>query len=113
MDWSSNTPPITTSLPYVLPTGNYVSLPCVSLPQGIIHDNNVFGLSGSRQIILNYSNGQPSDPSLQDGACQALSLFESKESLSLDITNINTSLRIIIQHIKNHPVNKTALCEGF
>jgi len=64
--------------------------------------------SGSESTILNYSNGQLSDPNLWDGVCQALSLFGSEEFLSEDVANIVCSLKRIRKYIKHHLVDKVA-----
>jgi len=68
----------------------------------------VFVPSGSGSTILNYGNGQLSDPNLWDKACQVLFLFESKEFLSENVVNIVCSLKRIRKHIKYYLVNKVA-----
>jgi len=83
-------------------------LPNVSLSQDSTYGNNVSTPINTDTVILNYSNGQPSVPDLWDGDFHVLSIFESKETLNKDVANIATSLKRIENHIKNHPVNKTA-----
>ena len=92
----------------------HVLLPCVFLPQTGTSDNNRLELSSFKSVILNYSNNQLLDPSSQNGAYQAMFLFETKEILSKDAKNINTSLMKISNYIKNHLVNnKVKLSSNF
>ena len=93
MDWSVNTPVQASSNTCVQPQSILMSNPC---------NINVFVLSGLGSTILNYSNDQLLDPNSWDRACQALSLFGRKESLSENITNIVCSLKRIRKHIKHH-----------
>jgi len=104
MDWSCDTPPITMPSPCVPPAG-HMSLPHVPLPQGGSSGSNVSETSSFRPGLLNYGNGQPTDLSSWDGACQALSLFGSQETLNQDVKNMQISLERLTNHIKNFPVS--------
>ena len=104
MYWSCNTPPITTPSPYVPPVG-HMSSPHVPLPQGGSSSSNMSEMSSFRLGLLNYSNGQPTDSSSCDGACQALFLFGSQETLNQDIKNMQISLERLTNHIKNFLVS--------
>ena len=107
MDWSPEIPLNTSPPPYISSAGVHIPLPHVSLPQSSIHSNNMFVPINTDTVILNYSNNQLSVSDLWDGDFHVLSIFESKETLNIDVTNITTFLKRIKNHIKNHPVDKT------
>ena len=75
--------------------------------------NNRLEPSSSDSVLLNYSKGQSLDSSSWDGAFQAISLFEAKETSSKDTKNINNSLIRIGSYIKNHPLSKERLSSDF
>ena len=68
MDWSANTPVTVSSPLYVPLAGVYMPSPCVLLFQMGTSNNIRSEPLGSDPILLNYSNGQPLDPSSWNGA---------------------------------------------
>jgi len=79
-----------------------VLLPHVPLLNRDSSGNNRAKPSDSSPSVLNYSNNQLSIASFWDGAYHVLSIFRTKESASTDATNINSSIKKIVDYIKHY-----------
>jgi len=104
MDLSADNPH-TSPIPHVPPLEHMLSS-CVPLSQGGSSSSNMSKTSSFNQILLNYSNSQPSDASSWNGAFQAVFLFGTKEVSSTNAMNIHESLVRIRNYIKNCPTSK-------
>ena len=69
--------------------------------------------SDSGPSVLNYSNNQLSITSFWDRAYHVLSVFRTKESASIDVTNINSSIKRIVDYIKHHHTDNNLLAGDF
>ena len=63
--------------------------------------------------VLSYNNNQPSIASFWDGAHHVLSIFGTKETTTIDATNITQSISRMIDYFKHNPANKKLLAGEF
>ena len=104
MDWSEDTPVLSSSLPCVSLAGKHVTLPHTPLPK---NGNNMFGPSNldTAATLLNYSNNQLTDPITWNRSYSRVSIFGSKSFRVVNVHNITLSLSRIAKFIKNNPIN--------
>ena len=108
IDWSKNTSVQASPSPCVSPTGEHISLPHISMPYSI-GENNMSrsshqSASGLGILVLNYSNNQLTNLSLQNRLFQVLLIFKNDKSRNIDIANIAYSLKRVATYINQHPV---------
>ena len=115
MDWSSETPAPSSSMPTpcVLPAGEHVLSPHVLPSQSSSNSNNISEQLDTVLKVLNYRNSQPIHPAIWSGLHSATSIFGTEESRSEDVHNIALLLSRVELFIQCNPLEGKKAFEGF
>jgi len=94
MDWSSETPAPSSSVPMprISPAGEHMPSPHVPPSQSSSNSNNISEQPDTVSKVLDYGNSQPIHPAIWSGSHSATSIFGTEESRSEDVHNITLSI---------------------